>query len=87
MFIPAQTQLMSLTLTLLLKLFMMLFQNYQQRVMIMFYYDNHGGPGVLGTPNLLRDIKAAELAESFTKAADSNLYKQYLFIIEACYSG
>lgn len=54
---------------------------------VFIYYDNHGGPGVLGTPDLLRDIKAAELAESFTKAADSNLYKQCLFIIEACYSG
>lgn len=54
---------------------------------VFFYYDNHGGIGTLGTPDILRDIKADKLAECFTTAAESNLYKQCLFIIEACYSG
>lgn len=54
---------------------------------VFIYYDNHGGPGVLGTPDVLRDITADKLSESFTKAATLKLYKQCLFLIEACYSG
>lgn len=54
---------------------------------VFVYYDNHGGPGTLGTLDVLRDITAEKLSESFSKVGESNLYKQCLFIIEACYSG
>lgn len=53
---------------------------------VFIYYDNHGGPGILGTPNS-QEITADKLSEALNTAASSNLYKQCLFIIEACYSG
>lgn len=53
---------------------------------VFIYYDNHGGPGILGTPTD-KEITAEKLSESLNTAASSNLYKQCLFIIEACYSG
>ncbi|KAK8838522.1 hypothetical protein M9Y10_033150 [Tritrichomonas musculus] len=53
---------------------------------VFIYYDNHGGPGILGTPNGY-EINADKLAEAFNTASSSNLYKQCLFLIEACYSG
>lgn len=53
---------------------------------VFIYYDNHGGPGYLGTP-VDAFLDAEEINESLTKASDSKLYKQVLFIIEACYSG
>ena len=54
---------------------------------VFIYYDNHGGNGILGTPDIYKDIMAVELAECFNKASSSNLFKKCLFFIEACYSG
>lgn len=54
---------------------------------VFIYYDNHGGAGILGTPDIYKDIMADQLAECFNKASASNLYKKCLFFIEACYSG
>lgn len=53
---------------------------------VFIYYDNHGGPGILGTP-VGDSIHAADLAEALNTASTKRLYKQCLFIIEACYSG
>lgn len=53
---------------------------------VFIYYDNHGGPGILGTPNGY-EIEADKVSESFESASKSQLYKQCLFMIEACYSG
>ena len=53
---------------------------------VFIYYDNHGGPGILGTPDA-DEIYADKLAKSFSIALKNNLYKQCLFVIEACYSG
>lgn len=53
---------------------------------VFIYYDNHGGPGILGTPNS-EEITAEKLNDAFKKASELNLYKKCLFIIEACYSG
>lgn len=53
---------------------------------VFVYYDNHGGPGILGTPGY-EEIEADKLAEAFTTASTSKLYKQCLFLIEACYAG
>ncbi|KAK8864789.1 hypothetical protein M9Y10_010314 [Tritrichomonas musculus] len=54
---------------------------------LFIYYNNHGGAGFLGTPSEDTFIEADKLAKSFDKAASSNLYKQCLFLIEACYAG
>ncbi|KAK8843291.1 hypothetical protein M9Y10_025146 [Tritrichomonas musculus] len=54
---------------------------------VFIYYDDHGGYGTLGTPDMFDEILVDKLAESFDKAAESKLYKQCLFMIEACYSG
>lgn len=53
---------------------------------LFIYYDNHGGPGLLGAP-VGDSIYFDSLSEAFTKASTSGLFKQLLFIIEACYSG
>lgn len=53
---------------------------------VFVYYDNHGGPGILGTPGS-EFIEAEQLSAAFTTASESNLYKQCLFLIEACYAG
>ncbi|KAK8845258.1 hypothetical protein M9Y10_021451 [Tritrichomonas musculus] len=53
---------------------------------VFIYYDNHGGTGVLGTPTN-HYIHADTLNEALNSASSSKLYKQCLFIIEACYSG
>lgn len=53
---------------------------------VFMYFDNHGGPGLLGTP-IGHSILPDQLNEAFMKASDSKLYKQLLFIIEACYAG
>ena len=53
---------------------------------VFIYYDNHGGPGLLGTP-VGDSIYCDDLTNAFTEASTSKLYKQLLFIIEACYSG
>ena len=55
---------------------------------IFMYYDNHGGPGILGVPDGCgEDIAAASLAEAFTNCSNKHSYKQFLFLIEACYAG
>ena len=52
------------------------------------YYDNHGGPGLLGVPDGCGNyIFADELSEAFTKMSNQNQYKYLLFGLEACYSG
>lgn len=53
---------------------------------ILIYYVNHGGPNLLGTPN--GDlISAHNMLYAFQEAQKKNLFKQLLFVIEACYSG
>ena len=55
---------------------------------VFIYYDNHGGPGLLGVPSGCGDdILAPPLSQALTTAADSNLWGQCLFLIEACYAG
>lgn len=53
---------------------------------IFMYYDNHGGPNLLGSPT--GDlISAHNLLFAFQDAEPKKLYKKVLFVIEACYSG
>ncbi|KAK8881407.1 hypothetical protein M9Y10_004143 [Tritrichomonas musculus] len=55
---------------------------------IFMYYDNHGGPGILGVPDGNGDdITADLLSEAFTNCSQKHAYKQFLFLIEACYAG
>lgn len=54
---------------------------------VFIYYNDHGGPGFLGTPENGPSIQADLLSNSFNTAYQSNCYKKCLFIIEACYSG
>jgi len=53
------------------------------------YYDNHGGPGILGVPDGVSGgyIKADALAAAFTQMATNKNYKYIFFGIEACYAG
>jgi legumain len=52
------------------------------------YYDNHGGPGILGVPDGCGGyITSQKLAEAFDTMAANNKYKYLLFGIEACYAG
>lgn len=53
---------------------------------IFIYYDNHGGPGILGTP-VGDSIYADDLAQAFTNSSTKKHFKKCLFIVEACYSG
>lgn len=53
---------------------------------VFIYYDDHGGPGILGTP-YGNQIYWDDLTRDFNKAESSHLYKKCLFLIEACYSG
>lgn len=53
---------------------------------VLIFYNDHGGYGTLGTPNK-ENIYADQLSKSFDQASSSNLYKQCLFLIEACFSG
>lgn len=53
---------------------------------VFIYYDNHGGPNLLGTPT--DDlISAHNLLTAFKEAEAKKIYNKVLFIIEACYSG
>ena len=55
---------------------------------IFIYYDNHGGPGILGVPDGNgEDITSNLLAEAFNNCSTGHHYKQILFLIEACYAG
>ena len=50
------------------------------------YYDDHGGPGVLGVPDTCgKNIKAEDLNNALVQI--ENKYKKCLFGIEACFSG
>ena len=55
---------------------------------VFVYYDNHGGPGILGVPDGVSGgyIKQAELAEAFKQLEDKKMYKRLFFMIGACYS-
>lgn len=53
---------------------------------VFIYYDNHGGPGYLGTP-VDEFLDAEEIDESLNAASTKKTYKKILFVIEACYSG
>ncbi|OAY66880.1 Vacuolar-processing enzyme [Ananas comosus] len=53
---------------------------------IFIYYSDHGGPGVLGMPNLPFLI-AADFIEVLKKKHASNSYKKMVIYVEACESG
>lgn len=53
---------------------------------IFIYYADHGGPGVLGMPNM-PFLYAAELIDVLKKKHASNSYKEMVIYVEACESG
>jgi len=54
---------------------------------VYIYYDNHGGPGILGVPDGTGDyIKADLLGKAFAELEQKNMYKHLFFMIGACYS-
>ena len=55
---------------------------------VFIYYDNHGGPGILGVPDGVFGgyIKQAKLAKAFKQLEDKKMYKRLFFMIGACYS-
>jgi legumain len=56
---------------------------------VFVYYDNHGGPDILGVPDGVSGgyIYGEDLAAAFNTMSSNGLYKYLLFGIEACYSG
>ncbi|EAY14472.1 Clan CD, family C13, asparaginyl endopeptidase-like cysteine peptidase [Trichomonas vaginalis G3] len=56
---------------------------------VYIYYDNHGGPGILGVPDGVPGgyIEAEPLAKAFDTMEAKGLYGKLFFGIEACYSG
>jgi len=55
---------------------------------VFIYYDNHGGPDILGVPDGCGDYITGEgLDAALNKASQAGLYKYALFGIEACYAG
>jgi len=56
---------------------------------VFVYYDNHGGPDILGVPDGVSGgyIYGEDLAAAFTSMSNKGLYRYLLFGIEACYSG
>jgi len=56
---------------------------------VYIYYDNHGGPGILGVPDGVSGgyITAEDLSAAFDTMAQNKNYKYIFFGIEACYSG
>ncbi|KAF6174717.1 hypothetical protein GIB67_008772 [Kingdonia uniflora] len=53
---------------------------------IFLYYSDHGGPGVLGMPNMPY-LYGADLVEVLKKKHASGSYKEMVMYIEACESG
>lgn len=53
---------------------------------IFIYYADHGGPGVLGMPNM-PFVYAAEFIEVLKKKHTSGNYKEMVIYVEACESG
>ena len=54
---------------------------------VYIYYDNHGGPGILGVPSGNGDyIKEPELVEALAQLEAKNMYRKAFFMIGACYS-
>ncbi|KAK4486403.1 hypothetical protein RD792_009077 [Penstemon davidsonii] len=53
---------------------------------IFIYYSDHGGPGVLGMPNMPY-LYAKDFIEVLKKKHASNSYKEMVLYIEACESG
>lgn len=55
---------------------------------VFIYYDNHGGPGMLGIPDGCGDyIFTGEFSPVFDVMEQKGLYNKLFFAIEACYSG
>jgi len=56
---------------------------------VYIYYDNHGGPGILGVPDGVPGgyIEADDLASALSTMQSNGKYKYCFFGIEACYSG
>jgi len=55
---------------------------------VFVYYDNHGGPDILGVPDGCGDLITGEgLDAAFQKMSQAGLYKYLFFAIEACYAG
>ncbi|URD80120.1 vacuolar-processing enzyme [Musa troglodytarum] len=53
---------------------------------IFIYYSDHGGPGVLGMPNM-PFLYAADFIEVLTMKHASNSYREMVIYVEACESG
>ncbi|WOL10090.1 legumain [Canna indica] len=53
---------------------------------IFIYYSDHGGPGVLGMPNMPY-LYAADFIEVLKQKHASNSYKEMIIYVEACESG
>ncbi|KAL7611106.1 hypothetical protein Lser_V15G09720 [Lactuca serriola] len=53
---------------------------------IFLYYSDHGGPGVLGMPNMPY-LVAKDLIEVLKKKHDMGTYKEMVIYLEACESG
>lgn len=53
---------------------------------IFIYYSDHGGPGVLGMPNMPY-VYAADFIDVLKKKHASNSYKEMVIYVEACESG
>ncbi|KAK8963633.1 hypothetical protein KSP40_PGU011084 [Platanthera guangdongensis] len=53
---------------------------------IFIYYSDHGGPGVLGMPNLPY-LYADDFISMLQKKHESNSYKEMVIYVEACESG
>lgn len=53
---------------------------------IFIYYSDHGGPGVLGMPNM-PFLYAGDFIEVLKKKHESNSYKEMVIYVEACESG
>ncbi|KAJ6798745.1 vacuolar-processing enzyme beta-isozyme 1 [Iris pallida] len=53
---------------------------------IFIYYSDHGGPGVLGMPNMPY-LYAVDFIEVLKKKHASNSYKEMVIYVEACESG
>ncbi|PIA50116.1 hypothetical protein AQUCO_01300690v1 [Aquilegia coerulea] len=53
---------------------------------IFIYYSDHGGPGVLGMPNM-PNVYAKDFIELLKKKHESGSYKEMVIYVEACESG
>ena len=53
---------------------------------VFFYYDDHGGPGIVDMP-AGGFFRTADLVQIFTNMKQKGMYKNMILFISACYSG